>query len=118
MRWAIGGCLVAAALLYFASSAHAAALVAGAGVVGILATKTWGRVPVGVALAGVGVAVLLTGSWPGALLAVTGVYIALYGRGWRALGARYESPAARPRTEADVWDALDRGEDPTDTMPG
>ncbi|MCW2665983.1 MAG: hypothetical protein JWN57_945, partial [Frankiales bacterium] len=37
-----------------------------------------------------------------------------------ALGARYDAPAARPaaaaaepRPGAAVWDALDRGEDPT-----
>jgi hypothetical protein len=32
------------------------------------------------------------------------------------MSARYETPAARtgrPRTDAAVWDALDRGDDPT-----
>ncbi len=125
-------------------------LVALAGVVAIAATRRWGRVPVGLALAACGslvAAICLdlirstevrawraTGdpgiqtlpawpvhetAWPwvtlaaGALLAATGLLVALRGPGWAGLGARYDAPAARPRSAADLWEALDRGEDPT-----
>lgn len=63
-------------------------------------------------------AVDLTG-WPyvallaGVLLAATGVLVAVRGPGWAGLSARYENPAARPANDADLWAALDRGEDPT-----
>ncbi|QOC91117.1 Trp biosynthesis-associated membrane protein [Micromonospora craniellae] len=66
--------------------------------------------------------------WPaltligGVLAAAGGVLTALRGRGWPAMGARYER-RSRPSTPAqspirgagtvDAWDALDRGEDPT-----
>jgi hypothetical protein len=125
-------------------------LVALAGVVAIAATRRWGRVPVGVALAASGVAVAaiavngvrdLPGRiveirriggtqvqagwavhptfWPyvlagaGLLLAATGAVVTVRGPRWAALGARYDVPADRPRTDADVWAAQDRGEDPT-----
>ncbi|MEV7179909.1 TIGR02234 family membrane protein [Kitasatospora sp. NPDC093679] len=65
--------------------------------------------------------------WPwvaaagGVLLAVAGLLTVRSGRGWPAMGARYEAPtakaAARPRPtdrSAELWKALDRGEDPTD----
>jgi uncharacterized membrane protein (TIGR02234 family) len=56
----------------------------------------------------------------GVLLLAAGLLVAARGRRWSALGARYDAPAARPaaaaaepRPGAAVWDALDRGEDPT-----
>lgn len=68
-------------------------------------------------------------AWPwitaagGALLLVAGLLVAVHGPRWSALGRRYESPVAaadpgpaekRPATgERDLWEALDRGEDPT-----
>jgi hypothetical protein len=74
----------------------------------------------------------LTVVWP--LLAIVGALLigyggglaALRGHGWPAMGSRYERPRA-PRTPAEdqpqfigpsasdvaMWDALDRGEDPT-----
>lgn len=125
-------------------------LVALAGVVAIAATRRWGRLPVGLALAASGVAVaLVTGgtihdlagrtrralpaaggralaaypvhatAWPyvafgaGVVLALSGLLVAARGPRWAALGARYAAPADRPRTDADLWSALDRGEDPT-----
>ena len=55
--------------------------------------------------------------WPyvvlagGVLLAATGILVAARGPKWAGLSAKYDAPTA-PR-ESDLWDALDRGEDPT-----
>jgi uncharacterized membrane protein (TIGR02234 family) len=50
------------------------------------------------------------------LVVVAGATIALRGGRWAAMSSRYETPAAaeaRPVTDASLWTALDRGEDPT-----
>ncbi|MGE7433284.1 TIGR02234 family membrane protein [Kitasatospora sp. NPDC001175] len=68
-------------------------------------------------------------AWPwvavagGVLLALAGLITVRSGRDWPAMGARYEAPAGqapgagkRPKpagTPAELWQALDRGEDPT-----
>lgn len=50
-----------------------------------------------------------------ALVAYAAVWTALRGRGWPTLGSRYErTPAAAPA--ANPWDALDKGQDPTDDL--
>ena len=139
------------------------ALVVLAAAAGLLATRRWGRVVIGLAVLAAGVGMLAaTAPWLGdvsgtrlqglavavglppgavgdtrrdglllalaaaALAVFTGALTALRSRRWPALGARYdapgdagrEGPAARPVTTAgsdrEVWDALDRGEDPTD----
>ncbi|HSA49245.1 MAG TPA: TIGR02234 family membrane protein [Yinghuangia sp.] len=61
--------------------------------------------------------------WPwitligGLLIAAGGLVVVARGRNWPGMGSRYEAPGARaPRraaTSADMWNALDRGEDPT-----
>ncbi|MBV6699454.1 TIGR02234 family membrane protein [Kitasatospora aureofaciens] len=61
--------------------------------------------------------------WPwaavagGVLLALAGLLTVRFGRGWPAMGSRYEAPTrtapATTDTPADLWKALDRGEDPT-----
>ncbi|MGV9263572.1 TIGR02234 family membrane protein [Kitasatospora sp. NPDC003701] len=62
--------------------------------------------------------------WPwvallgGLLLALAGLLVVRYGRSWPAMGSRYDAPtrtapAKAPETPADLWKALDRGEDPT-----
>ena len=142
-----------------APGVRALALVGLAGVVALLATRTTGRLVVGLLLtvAGAGVvaavlaADLTAGSlreagvpgaavpvgataWPvlaalgGGLVAAGGLLAVLRGRSWPAMGARYEAPAApAPAPAAPVqaapvpperalWEALDRGEDPTDTL--
>ena len=58
----------------------------------------------------------------GLLVLASGLVVAVRGPRWSALSARYEAPggarAARPaRPEVAAWDALDRGEDPTDLEP-
>ncbi|WP_354639576.1 TIGR02234 family membrane protein [Kitasatospora camelliae] len=81
------------------------------------------------ALAGAQAEQITHSAWPwaaaagGLLLALAGVLTARYGRGWPAMGARYEAPtrAGAPRrpaaaaadSAAELWKALDRGEDPT-----
>lgn len=67
--------------------------------------------------------------WPafaavgGLLLAGAGLLVAVRGRRWAVLSRRYDAPAARseapaptsgPVAERELWEALDRGEDPTE----
>ena len=58
-------------------------------------------------------------TWPyvavaaGVLLALTGLLVAVRGPRWAGLSTRYDAPADRPATDADLWSAMDRGEDPT-----
>lgn len=56
----------------------------------------------------------------GALLLIAGAATALRGPRWSGMSTRYDAPAgsgqqpaAADRSSADVWAALDRGEDPT-----
>ncbi len=62
--------------------------------------------------------------WPvlsivcGILVAAAGILVAMRGATWTALSMRYEAPTAAARaerapTEASLWNALDRGDDPT-----
>ncbi len=63
----------------------------------------------------------LVGPWAavtsaaGLLVALAGLVTVVHRGHWPAMGARYESPAGRPRPGRpdDTWTALDRGEDPT-----
>ncbi|MFF5178459.1 Trp biosynthesis-associated membrane protein [Micromonospora sp. NPDC000316] len=127
----------------------ALALVALAGGGAVLATRGLLRRIVGVLIGVLGLAVAVGGGyglvadiggvvsrqWPalclvgGLLAAVGGVWTALRGGTWPAMGARYERPArtvteSEPaevapqgpmagRRTTEAWDALDRGEDPT-----
>ncbi|MFF4338697.1 TIGR02234 family membrane protein [Kitasatospora sp. NPDC001540] len=62
-------------------------------------------------------------AWPwvalagGVLLVAAGALTAWFGRRWPVMGARYEAPTrkapVRADSPADLWKALDRGEDPT-----
>ncbi|GAA4844777.1 TIGR02234 family membrane protein [Kitasatospora terrestris] len=77
------------------------------------------------ALAGAQAAEVTRTVWPwvalagGLLLALAGAATVRFGAHWPAMGSRYEAPSrtARPSTDspADLWKALDRGEDPTTT---
>ncbi|GAA0734804.1 Trp biosynthesis-associated membrane protein [Dactylosporangium roseum] len=108
---------------------------AGAGA--LLATRGVARAVVGAVLAlsgaGIAVAALVTLGqdvivvWPllctvaAVVVAVAGVATIRFGRTWPEMGARYERPKTtveqrapkRPASQAELWDALDRGEDPT-----
>jgi hypothetical protein len=119
--------------------ATASALVAMAGGLALLATRGRPRLVVAalIALAGVGVVVggirgLSDGSsvlWPaicglvGLLVLAAGVLAMARSRTWSAMGARYDAPSARAKAAgptgpdappAALWDALDRGDDPTE----
>ena len=74
-------------------------------------------------LAGSGAVVSATGwQWAGvvgaAVVALAGILTAARGRRWPAMGSRYDAPQQQQRPardpEAVLWEALDRGEDPTD----
>jgi hypothetical protein len=110
-------------------------VVALAGAGALFATRAAARQVVGGLLvmsgAGVVVAALLTLdddvrlAWPllcalgGLVVLAAGVVTVRAGRSWPGMGARYERPSAperrpdRPASQAELWDALDRGEDPT-----
>jgi hypothetical protein len=104
-------------------------LVALAGAGALLATRGLVRAAVGVLLllCGFGLIAGAAGHFPGGwsvatalggLLVAGGGGLALVrGRRWPALGARYDRPAGAtaraPQSGAEVWDALDRGDDPT-----
>ena len=60
--------------------------------------------------------------WPllatigGLFVVASGALAAARGHRWTGLGSSYEAPVARPvetATDKGVWDALDRGDDPT-----
>lgn len=117
-------------------------LVGLAGVLAVLATRGWVRVASGVVIAAtgsLGVALSLTApngsgggmvagrltSWPfvaagsAVLVALSGFAIALRGRGWVGMSGKYETPATRAATPEQgarsTWEAMDRGEDPTES---
>ncbi len=120
-------------------SALALAGLAGAGA--LLAVRGRARALLGVLLLATGAAVVAGGAhgaavaqsryaaWAvlcvagGALVGYGGLRALLRGSSWPALGSRYERPAAEPvetfepggpsRSDVAMWDALDRGEDPT-----
>jgi hypothetical protein len=103
---------------------------------GIIATRGVGRViasgllvlaGVGAVLAG-GIALADGDSTPavlglvgGLLISAASVWSIVRGRTWPAMGGRYDrsGTASSPRTgRLAAWDALDRGQDPTDDLPG
>ena len=52
------------------------------------------------------------------LATILGIVVMKYGRQWPTMGRKYDAPAARtpvedPKSEADLWKALDEGRDPT-----
>lgn len=115
----------------------ALAVVALAGAGALPATRRAGRALVGLLLVASGLGVAVGGGyglvavagvaavWPalcvlgGLAVAAAGAAAVVRGRRWHTMGTRYERPAHRPApgsgtTASELWDALDRGEDPTD----
>lgn len=100
-------------------------IVALAAVAGILATKRYGRIVIGVLLAilaGSACAQIVTDSGVGgvaaiaevalAVIAVLGVVTVIRGSRWPMMGNRYER-TQRANSDESAWDVLDRGDDPT-----
>lgn len=102
--------LILGGLLAFWSGASAFGFVALAAVAGVIATRTFGRrlIAIAVVIAAVGGVVQMQAYPAAAVLLVAAVMIFLRAAHWPTLGARYErKPADNP------WEQLDRGEDPT-----
>jgi uncharacterized membrane protein (TIGR02234 family) len=114
--------MVALVVLVLAGLALVQVVTAGSDLVGT--ARDWWRVEVaGLADS----AIAETTPWwvvcaAGLLLVMAGAVVVLVaGRRWSGLSSRYERPGSRasaptspaPASEADVWQALDRGEDPT-----
>jgi len=119
----------------------AVALVGLAGAGALLAVRGRSRCALGLLLAGIGLLLAGAGGWGaatasgghaffpvllgfgGLLIGYAGGCALLRGASWPALGRRYERPATEPveyierggpsRSDVAMWDALDRGEDPT-----
>jgi hypothetical protein len=111
------------------------ALVALAGTAALLATRKWGRIAVGLLLVAAGIGAAVAALSPGyppaahhvqawrvvavvAAIPVTLAGLAAAARGyrWSVMSARYDAPGARQRVQdpdVALWDALDRGDDPT-----
>lgn len=110
-------------------------------VLGVVATRGWARVVVGVLLALLGLSVAVGYTWAtvggsgegevsalailgGALAALVGGWTVRRGRTWPSMGSRYERAGAASRRAPRLsdWEALDRGIDPTtdpaDPRPG
>ncbi|MFD0396505.1 TIGR02234 family membrane protein [Kitasatospora sp. NPDC059811] len=113
------GRLAVGALTLLAGLGAAAASAAGAGDTAALDAEAARKL----ALSGSAATEVGHTGWPwvalagGLLLAVAGLLTLRYGRSWPAMGSRYEAPTrkapAKSETPADLWKALDRGEDPT-----
>jgi hypothetical protein len=134
--------------------AAAAGWVAAACAAGIVATRGWGRVIIGMVAAlaglaaGIGAVTFILSRGPlvataladdqviavagnawwviagicGLAVTVSGAVTVLHGRRWPTLSARYErTPQAATGDSSSamhMWDALDRGDDPTDAGSG
>lgn len=103
-------------------------------VLGIVATRGWGRIIASallligglVAVVG-GVIAIIGGSAGSGILGVAGgvlvscaaAWTIVRGRQWPAMGGRYERDRGSAATSSrlSAWDALDRGQDPTEDLP-
>lgn len=113
----IGAGLVALAIAFTLPWLTVAALV------GVIATRSWGRTLVAVLLGVAGLAGVIAafssesasivGVAGGVVLMTGSVWTIAKGRQWPVMGARYESTAKRRPTALSDWDAQDRGIDPT-----
>ena len=110
-------------------AANAAGWVALAGILAVIATRSWGRTAVGVILVLAGVVIVVStigargstiwwcaAAFGGALTCGSGVVVAWRGRAWPGLSRRYVAPgsdSAAPSRARSPWDAIDHGHDPT-----
>lgn len=121
---------------HVASAVRPLALVALAGAAALLATKRWSRIAVGVLIvmagAGTAVAAVVAKAPHGAQslsawrvvavvaavpVVLAGLAAAARGYRWSVMSARYDAPGSQRQRVQDpdvaLWDALDRGDDPT-----
>jgi hypothetical protein len=118
---AMVACIVAAAVLIWLGDGLLDALgavgIAGAGA--LVATKGTLRRAVGVLLVVTGAGAVayleIASVLCGLVVAAAGVLAIRFGRDWPAMGARYDRTAHPVQLDQklDMWDAMDRGEDPT-----
>lgn len=102
-------------VLVVAAAAVAAAVTAPSNVDSALQNREVGA-------AGIAVHASANGWWVlaaigGAIALVVGAFTVVRGQQWSGLGARYDAPARKARatdSSTTAWDALDRGEDPTE----
>jgi len=129
MAIALAGLAVAAGVLIIGDrgddATRGAGLFALAAIGGVVATRHIGRRLVGVGILLVGALAVAghTSSMAivgGLLLVAVGVVVIVAGPAWPGMSARYDAADSRPTTATagperphDLWDALDRGEDPT-----
>jgi uncharacterized membrane protein (TIGR02234 family) len=85
------------------------------------ASSVAGAVAAATGRRGVAATTVSVSAWPwltavgGLVAAAVGALTVAHGRRWPAMGRRYEAAASRPvkDDETSMWDALDRGDDPT-----
>lgn len=116
--------------LELAPAANAAGWAALAGVLAVIATRSWGRAIIGVLVTAAGLVIIISTIYArpdsslwwiaavvgGILVVGSGVDIAIHGRSWPGLSRRYESADSTrvtPSKPLTPWEAIDRGQDPT-----
>ncbi|MBB5869324.1 hypothetical protein F4553_002703 [Allocatelliglobosispora scoriae] len=119
-----------AALVADSGWSRALALVALAGSLALLALSGTARRALGGLLAAIGLALVAIGvyaasadaapkmllvSLGGTAVAYSGWLVIRHSPAWTGMSSTYDrpTPTADPETSKDIWDALDRGEDPT-----
>jgi uncharacterized membrane protein (TIGR02234 family) len=119
-RQAVGGLLAAGGVLLAVRALARVGSPAQATALGLLADagKATGLPP------GAPIAATTVPAWPiltalaGLAMLAAGAIVVLRSRRWPGMSARYDAPvpaAARAAAPESVWDALDRGDDPTAT---
>ena len=121
--------------------ASASAWVALAGLLAVIATRSWGRVIVGAVVIAAGAVIIVSSAsvgwqsssnplWTlavtgGLVVGAAGLSVLMRGRAWPGLGRRFEAPGGSAPARATPvatrrltpWDAIDSGEDPTSDGP-